>query len=82
MDHVSRRQPATDYSVLACAHTGTFVIGNPIAGAAAAAFGFRAYFLVAGLAGMLLLLAAQPWVRRFERRRGAAAPPQPAPAAA
>ena len=81
MDHVSRRQPATDYSVLACAHTGTFVIGNPIAGAAAAALGFRAYFLVAGLAGMLLLAAAQPWVRRFERRHGAPAPPEPAPAA-
>ena len=82
MDHVSRRQPATDYSVLACAHTGTFVIGNPIAGAAAGALGFRAYFLVAGLAGLLLLAAAQPWVRRFERRRGAAPPSEPAPAIA
>jgi PAT family beta-lactamase induction signal transducer AmpG len=79
MDHVSRRQPATDYSVLACAHTGTFVIGNPIAGAAAAALGFRTYFLVAGLAGMVLLAAAQPWVRRFERRRGAPESPELSP---
>jgi MFS transporter (putative signal transducer) len=70
MDHVSRRQPATDYSVLACAHTGTFVVGGPIAGGAAAALGFRGYFLAAGIVGALLLLAAMPWVRRFERRHG------------
>ena len=82
MDHVARRQPATDYSVLACAHTGTFVIGNPIAGATAASLGFRTYFLVAGVAGMLLLLAALPWVRRFERRRAAAVGSEPARAAA
>ena len=82
MDHVSRRQPATDYSVLACAHTGTFVLGGPIAGGVAAALGFRGYFLAAGLVGALLLLAAMPWVRRFERRHGGAAEAAPATAAA
>ena len=82
MDHVSRRQPATDYSVLACAHTGTFVVGSPIAGSLAAALGFRTYFLAAGLAGMLLLAVAQPWVRRFERRRAPRVEGEPAPAAA
>jgi PAT family beta-lactamase induction signal transducer AmpG len=68
MDQVSPRQPATDYSVLACAHTGTFVLASPIAGASAGGLGFPAHFLLAGGIALLALLAAVPWLRRLERR--------------
>jgi MFS transporter, PAT family, beta-lactamase induction signal transducer AmpG len=73
MDHLSPRQPATDYSVLACAHTATFVVANPLAGATAGALGFSRHFLLAGVSTLLLLAAAIPWLRRFESRTGTAA---------
>lgn len=64
MDHVSPRQPATDYSIMACAHTGTFVIAGPIAGWCAAKLGFASYYLVSAAAALVLLLVALPWLRR------------------
>jgi MFS transporter, PAT family, beta-lactamase induction signal transducer AmpG len=80
MDHLSPRQPATDYSVLACAHTATFVVANPIAGAAASGLGFTRHFLLAGACTLLLLAAAVPWLRRLDSRDGADGTPAPQPA--
>jgi MFS family permease len=69
MDRLSPHQPATDYSVMACAHTLTFVVANPIAGVSASRLGFPLHFLVAGGSCVLLLAIAVPWLRWLEIRR-------------
>ena len=80
MDQVSPAQPATDYTLMACAHTLSFTISNPIAGASAAALGFRLHFLVIGGVALGLVLVAWPWLRRMTRP--AYAPVVPAAAVA
>ena len=72
MDQTSSTQPATDYSVMACAHTATFAIANPIGGALAAVLGFPVYFAGTGALALLLVLAAWPWLRRRTAPRVAA----------
>jgi MFS family permease len=63
MDLASPRQPGTDYSVMACAHIGTFAIAGPIAGAIASRFGFTAYFLGTAAVALVFLALAVPWLR-------------------
>jgi peptide/nickel transport system substrate-binding protein len=65
MDQLSPRQPSTDYSVMACAHTLTFAMAGPIAGWSAARLGFPTFFVVVGTTALLLLLLAVPWLRRL-----------------
>lgn len=72
MDQTSPTQPATDYSVMACAHTATFALANPIAGSLAAVLGFPAYFAGSGALALLLVLAAWPWLRRRAAPRAVA----------
>jgi PAT family beta-lactamase induction signal transducer AmpG len=75
MDRLSAAQPSTDYSVMACAHTLTFVVANPIAGATAGGLGFGRHFLLAGVCCLLLLASAVPWLRWLEARRPASRVP-------
>ena len=69
MDQVSPAQPSTDYSLMVCAHTTSFILANPIAGASASALGFRLHFTVVGAVALLLVLAAWPWLRRLTKPR-------------
>jgi PAT family beta-lactamase induction signal transducer AmpG len=75
MDRLAADQPSTDYSIMACAHTLTFVVANPIAGGTAGALGFGRHFAWAGTCSLLLLAAAVPWLRWLQSRR----PPAPVP---
>lgn len=65
MDLASPRQPATDYSVMACAHFGTYAIAGPIAGAIAPRVGFTSYFLGTAIVALVCLGLAVPWLRRL-----------------
>ncbi|HEV8238715.1 MAG TPA: MFS transporter [Thermoanaerobaculia bacterium] len=69
MDQVSPAQPSTDYSLMACAHTASFALANPIAGASASALGFRLHFTVVGAVALLLVIASWPWLRRLAKPR-------------
>jgi PAT family beta-lactamase induction signal transducer AmpG len=64
MDLVSPRQPATDYSIMACVHTGTFAVAGPIAGWCAQRFGYAPYYLVSGALALVLLAVGYRWLRR------------------
>jgi MFS family permease len=75
MDLASPKQPATDYSVMACTDFATFAVAGPLAGALASALGFGGYFLVCGVAALVLLGLALPWLRVVSRLGASAAKP-------
>lgn len=64
MDLASPRQPATDYSIMACAHVGTYAVAGPIAGWISTRIGFAPYYVASGVTALVLLLVALPWLRR------------------
>ena len=67
MDNTSRDQPATDYSVMACAHVGTYAFIGGFAGKGAATLGYPAFFATTGALALVLVLIALPWLRRMAR---------------
>ena len=67
MDQVSPAQPATDYTLMACAQVLSYSVATTIAGASAQLLGFRLHFMVVGVVGVLLVLASWPWLRRLVR---------------
>jgi predicted MFS family arabinose efflux permease len=67
MDQASPAQPATDYTLMACAHTLSYTLATPIAGASAQALGFRLHFTIVGAVAVLLVLASWPWLRRLAK---------------
>ncbi len=74
MDNSSRDQPATDYSVMACAHVATYAAIGGFAGMGAKTLGYPAFFATSGALALVLALVALPWLRRLAR-------PVPAPIA-
>jgi len=67
MDQVSPAQPSTDYTLMACAHTLSYTLATPIAGASAQLLGFRNHFAAVGAVALLLVLVSWPWLRRLAR---------------
>jgi len=83
MDNSSPRQPATDYSVMSCAHVASYAWFGGLAGIGAAAVGFPAFFATTGVLALVLGLIGWPWLRRLSAgRSAAAAAPLPAVAIA
>ena len=72
MDHSSAAQPATDYSVMACAHVATYAFMGGLAGKGAQALGYPAFFAASGALALVLVLVAWPWVRRLTATRAPA----------
>jgi MFS transporter len=67
MDNSSPNQPATDYSVMACAHVATYAFIGGLAGKGAATVGFPVFFATTGALALGLVLVAWPWLRRLAR---------------
>jgi PAT family beta-lactamase induction signal transducer AmpG len=75
MDLSSRSQPATDYSVMACAHVASYAFIGGVAGKLAETLGFSAFFATTGALALVLVLVAWPWLRRLASPRAAAVDP-------
>ncbi len=75
MDRSSPQQPATDYSVMSCAHTATFALAGPIAGRGAQVLGFPAFFAATGALALVLVFVGWPWLRRLASPRAVVVDP-------
>jgi hypothetical protein len=74
MDLSSPAQPATDYSVMACAHVLSYAAIGGVAGKLAEAAGYPAFFASTGAVALVLVLVAWPWLRRLTSPRAAVEP--------